>query len=218
MMETEKLLRKLEPLIPEKVERWQRTLLLGQSEVKSLVERQILATACQVLGDFKNRILLSLPPEKSSTGALHLGKVLYEKEKWDFGLTMPELMQNLAIFGRSGAGKTNVSFHILEQLVNRKVNFLFLDWKRTARHLMPMLGKKIKVYTPGRSLSPFPFNPFLVPPGIDRTTYVNQLVDTMADAYTLGDGATSILQKAIHACYVKGYTAPSIQANLASDR
>ena len=197
--------------MPEKVERWTRTLLLAESEVKSLVERQILATACRSLGDFRKRILLSLPSEKLSTGILHLGKILYEKEKWDFSLRLPELMQNLAIFGRSGAGKTNVSFHLLQQLVDKKVHFLFLDWKRTARHLMPMLGKKIKVYTPGRSLSPFPFNPFLVPPGIDRTTYVNQLVDQLAEAYTLGDGATSVLQKAIHACYARGYTAPSIE-------
>ena len=69
-------------------------------------------------------------------------------------------MQNLAIFGRSGAGKTNVSFHLIEQLVKKKICFLFLDWKRTARHLMPLLGRKIKVYTLGRALFPFPFNPF----------------------------------------------------------
>lgn len=143
-METEKTLRKLEPLMPEKVERWTRTLLLAQSEVKSMVERQILATACRVLGDFRRRILLSLPPQKLSSGPLHFGKILYEKKKWDFGLTLPELMQNLAIFGRSGAGKTNVSFHLLKQLIDKKVHFLFLDWKRTARHLIPMLGKKIR--------------------------------------------------------------------------
>lgn len=210
-MEIQKILRKLEPLMPRQVEQWTRTLLIGQSEVKVLLERQILATAYRELGDYRNRTLLSLPSKEVSPGPLHFGKILYEKEKWDFGLTLPELMQNLAIFGRSGAGKTNVSFHLLKQLVDKKVNFLFLDWKRTARHLMPRLGKEIKVYTPGRSLAPFPFSPFLVPPGVDRSTYVNQLVDVMADAYTLGDGATSVLQRAIHSCYAKGMVAPSIE-------
>lgn len=210
-MEIQKILRKLEPLMPRQVEQWTRTLLIAQSEVKSLLERQILATAGRVLGDFRDQILLSLPSKEVSSGPLHLGRILYEKEKWDFSLTSSELMQNLAIFGRSGAGKTNVSFHLLQQLVDKKVNFQFLDWKRTARHLMPRLGKKIKVYTPGRSLAPFPFNPFLVPPGVDRSTYVNQLVDVMADAYSLGDEATSVLQRAIHSCYAKGLVAPSIE-------
>jgi uncharacterized protein DUF87 len=210
-MEIHEVLRKLEPLMPRQVEKWTRTLSLAQPEVKQLVDRQIRAAAYRILGDFHHRILLSLPPKKLSSGQLHLGTVIYENEKWDFSLTMTELMQNLAIFGRSGAGKTNVSFHLLKQLVDYKVSFLFFDWKRTVRHLIPILGKKIKIYTPGRSISPFPFNPFIAPPGVDATAYVNQLVDVMADAYTLGDGATSILQKAVHSCYSRGVQAPSIQ-------
>jgi hypothetical protein len=210
-MEIQKILRKLEPLMPRQVEQWSRTLLVAQPEVRTLLERQIHATARKLLGDFTNRTLLTLPPREVASGSLHLGKVIYEQEKWDFGLALPELMQNLAIFGRSGAGKTNVSFQLIEQLVAKKVSFLFLDWKRTARHLMPLLGRKIKIYTPGRPLSPFPFNPFLVPPGVDANNYVNQLVDVMADAYTLGDGATSVLQRAIHSCYAQGTTSPSIR-------
>ena len=197
--------------MPQQVAQWQKTLLLAQTEVKDLLERQILATAYRRLGDFNSKLLLSLPPTEICSGSIHLGTILYEHEKWDISLKLSELMQNLAIFGRSGAGKTNVSFHLLKQLVDKKVHFLFLDWKRTARHLMPMLGKEITVYTPGRSLAPFPFNPFLVPPGVESSTYVNQLVDVMADAYTLGDGATSVLQQAIHACYAKDIAAPSIK-------
>ncbi|WP_231936508.1 helicase HerA domain-containing protein [Bythopirellula polymerisocia] len=205
------MLRKLEPLMPQQVTQWSRTLTLAQPTVKQMVERQVRSTAYRILGDYQHRILLSLPPKNISSGQLHLGTVLYEDEKWEFSLRLSELMQNLAIFGRSGAGKTNVSFHLLKQLVDKKVHFLFLDWKRTVRHLIPLLGKKIKVYTPGRSISPFPFNPFIVPPGVDASAYVNQLVDVMADAYTLGDGATSVLQRAIHACYSQGAKAPSIQ-------
>ena len=115
-METQKILQRLEPLMPREVERWKRTLLIAQPEVKSLLERQILSTALNVLGDFRNKPLLSLPPQKSTSGQLHLGKVIYEKEKWNFGLQPSELMQNLAIFGRSGAGKTNISFHTYRRI------------------------------------------------------------------------------------------------------
>jgi len=202
-MELSQILRKLQPLMPEQVEHWLQTLDTAQPEVKALLERQIWYTAHKVLGDFRNKILLSLPPEKKARGIFHLGTVLYDQEKWPVGLRAKELMQNLAIFGRSGAGKTNVAFHILQQLSDKGIRFLFLDWKRTARHLLPSFQNKIKVYTPGRMLSPFPFNPFLAPPGCEQQVYLNHLIDVIGDAYTLGDGAKSILQKSIAKAYQK---------------
>ena len=209
-MEIEVLLRKLRPLMPQAADRWHLALLTGPAKLKTLIEQQVIATARRILGDVRDKPLLSLPPKKLATGSFHLGTVVYEKPKWPFGLSERELLQNLAIFGRSGAGKTNIAFGLLEQLVTKKIGFLFLDWKRTARHLLPLVGKRITVYTPGRSLAPFPFNPFLVPPGVERRAYVNQVVDLMADAYTLGDGATSVLHKAIHDCYERGESAPGL--------
>lgn len=209
-MEIAEVLRKLKPLEPDQVEKWSRTLATAQPEARLLLERQVRLTAQRLLGDFEHRVLLSLPPQELATGQVHLGKVVYERDQWDFSLRLQELTQNLAIFGRSGAGKTNVSFHLLQQLVKKKMSFLFLDWKRTVRHLLPLLGKQIKVYTPGRKLAPFPFNPFIVPPGIDATAYVNQLVDVMADAYSLGDGAISVIQRALHTCYGQGLRAPTV--------
>jgi type IV secretory pathway VirB4 component len=109
---------------------------------------------------------LSLPPKQKIRGIFNLGSVLYEDEKWPAGISSSELMQNMAIFGRKGAGKTNVAFYLMEQLVEKKIPFLFLDWKRTARHLIPKFKDKINVYTPGRSLSKFVFNPFIPPPTV----------------------------------------------------
>lgn len=180
-------------------------------DVRSLIDSQIVTTAHRRLGDLRQRILLSLPPERLSKGALRLGTVLYEAEKWPLGLSTTELMQNLAIFGRSGAGKTNVAFLLLEQLTARRIPWLFLDWKRTARHMIPALPAKVNVYTPGRALAPFPFNPFLAPPGLEQHVYVNHLIDVIAEAYTLGDGARSVLQKAITACLEQERTPPTVQ-------
>ena len=103
-------------------------------------------------------------------------------------------MQNMAILGRSGAGKTNVTFHILSQLIERKIPFIFMDWKRTVRHLIPNFKDKLNIYTPGRNLVEFPFSPFVVPPGIESNVYLNQLVDVMSQAFTPGDGSRSILR------------------------
>src|SRR5438270_140738 len=55
---------------------------------------------------------------------------------------------------------------------------------------------------------PRPLNPFAPPPAVEPATYIGLLVDALADAYDLGDGAVSVLQKAIHACYAGGSLSP----------
>lgn len=196
-METEKLLEKLEPLMPRAVSDWRRTRDTADAKLRTLIDQQIAETAYRVLGDVSKRLLLSLPPEKLIRGEFGLGTILYDRAKWLAGLRRSELLQNTGIFGRSGAGKTNVVFHLLRQLAAKRVPFLFLDWKRTARHLLPLLQTTPAIYTPGRTLSPLQFNPFLPPPGIEHEVYTHQLVDALAAAYTLGDGAKSILQATI---------------------
>ena len=207
-MNIEKIAAKLAPLIPDKINHWMKNREFADPELKTLIEKQILHTAYEHLDNFHNKLLLSLPPEKKAKGSINLGTIIYEKEKWAFGISPNELMQNMAIFGRSGAGKTNVSFQLLIQLLQNKIPFLFLDWKRTARHLIPNIKANINIYTAGRSLSEFVFNPFIVPPQIEQHVYLNHTIDALADAYTLGDGAKNILQKSIMKCYEQGNKSP----------
>ncbi len=195
-MKTDDLLRKLAPLEPRRVPRWRRALDFGDAKTVSLLERQIAFTAYRRLGD-PRKLFLSLPSKRKIAGPIRLGMVRYEEPKWPAGLRDSELLQNVAIFGRSGAGKTNVCFHLLEQLARNEIPFVFLDWKRTGRHLIPLLKGKVNVFTPGRSLAPFSFNPLLPPPGLESEVYTNLVVDALGDAFTLGDGARSLLQRAL---------------------
>jgi len=224
-MNIEKIAAKLKPLIPDKINHWLRARELADPELKTIIDKQIISTAYQTFGDFidkqiistayqtfgdfHNKILLSLPPEKKAKGPIDLGTILYDKEKWPLGLKYDEIIQNTAILGRSGAGKTNVTFHILKQLIEKKIPFVFMDWKRTVRHLIPNFKYKLNIYTPGRNLVKFPFNPFVVPPGIESKVYVNQLVDVISQAFTLGDGSRSILRKVIASIYAQGNLCPT---------
>ncbi len=210
-MNIEKIAAKLKPLNPDNVSHWLKTREFADPELKTLIEKQIISTAYKILGDFHNKILLSLPSENKAKGSINLGTILYDKEKWNCGISNNELLQNLGIFGRSGSGKTNLAFHIIKQLDCHKIPYLFFDNKRTLRHLIPRLRNKVNVYTPGRSLSKFSFNPFVTPPGLESPVYVNQLVDVLASAFTLGDGSRSILQKAIFACYNQGNHSPLVK-------
>ena len=85
-MEIEKLLDKLEPLRPKEVPHWRRVRDTADTELRSLLDQHILHTAYEVLGDFRAKLLLSLPPEMKAQGTFNLGTVVYETEKWGFGL------------------------------------------------------------------------------------------------------------------------------------
>jgi hypothetical protein len=76
-----KIAKKLQPLMPYKVSKWTKAMELADPDLKNLIEKQIISTAYQALGDFHNKILLSLPPEKKAKGPINLGKILYDKEK-----------------------------------------------------------------------------------------------------------------------------------------
>lgn len=213
-MDVERLARKLVPLMPEQIRKWMRARDLADSELRGLIEKQIFATAHRVLGDFRSKLLLSLPPEARIKAEFDLGKVVYDEPKWPAGLARGELLQNLGVFGRSGSGKTNMVFHLLHQLSRADIPFVFLDWKRTARHLLPHLTISVNVFTPGRSLAPFAFNPFTAPPGMERQVYFRQVIDVLAEAYTLGDGARRMLEKGLAACAASEVGAITIDALL----
>jgi hypothetical protein len=195
-MSTEEFLRKLDPLVPGRVRSWRRSLAIVDEKTRHLLEHHIASEAHRRLRD-PGGFLLSLPPRERATGRFDLGMIRYDEPRWPVGLRADELVQHVGIYGRSGAGKTNVLFHLLSQFAQQRVPFVFLDWKRTGRHLLPLLHERIKVYTPGRDLAPFSFNPLLAPPGFDPALYAHHVVDLLARSYTLGDGATSLIHKAL---------------------
>ncbi|MFG0252411.1 MAG: hypothetical protein ACF8NJ_06000 [Phycisphaerales bacterium JB038] len=163
-----------------------------------MIDRQITLTARRRLGDTMGGLLLPPPPAKAVQGGIELGSVVYAAGKRrPAGLAPSEFLQGVTILGRSGAGKTNAAFVLLEQLSRRRIPWLFLDWKRTGRHLLPLLPKPPPVYTPGRSLLPLAFNPFEPPPGLEPAVFAHHVVDVMGDSFTLGDGAKSLLLRVI---------------------
>ena len=193
-------MRKLEPFVPEDVKEWRASLSWLDREATSFLHRHILTTAQRVLGeDFEEKILLPPPPIGKTNGAMSLGTVVYGNIRRPFGISKGELLQGLGIYGRSGAGKTNICFKLLEELGRQNTCFLFLDVKRTLRHFLPSISQAVNIYTPGRSLSPLLFNPMVVPPGIERRAYISQLIDVLGSAYTLGDGARNLLRQVFQA-------------------
>lgn len=161
-----------------------------------MLDRQIMATYRRATA--RNTLpLLSLPPSKAS-GPIKLGRVQYAGPRHDFGLREPDLLRHTAVFGQSGAGKTHTVLHLIKQVSERGIPVLFFDWKRTGRRfLQSNPNKQHAIYTAGRDALPLPFNPFLPPSGVEPYVHAQHTVDLLAEAYTLGDGARSLLQRAI---------------------
>lgn len=194
-LSVEAAIAKLTPLMPDRVKRWRRSLALTTGHTHSLIERQILATYFRHLNGNSQRFLLP-PPPPSRPEEFALGTVLYDSEAGSFSVSRDDLLHHVAIFGRSGAGKTNVAYLIMSQLIEKHIPFLFLDWKRTARDLLHHYPNKIALFTAGRSIAPLPFDLFMLPPGMEKSTFIHMAVDVIAHSYTLGDGAKNLLTKA----------------------
>ncbi|MFH1613639.1 MAG: DUF87 domain-containing protein [Planctomycetota bacterium] len=126
------------------------------------------------------------------------------KELYNFGLREDEWIQHTAILGRSGAGKTNVGFLILQQLKQKKKPFLLFDWKRNYRDLLSLPEfSDVEVYALGRNIAPFRFNPLIPPEDTDPKTWLKKLNEVLAHSYCLGNGCLFLLQQAVDAVYEK---------------
>ena len=135
------------------------------------------------------------PPAKqfAESGDIRVGAVSYaDNQMYPFYLKSPRLKEHILIAGRSGSGKTNLTFVLMEGIMARGIKVLALDWKRGYRDLME-LHPKLRVYTIGRNIAPFRFNPLIPPPGCEPHIWIKLVVDVIAGAYFGGEGVISLL-------------------------
>jgi len=203
-MDVQEICRKLKPLIGARADQYWLAYLAEDYKGKQELEIVLQLLEAKLLGINveQPQVHLSAPPSKIAEGPYVLGQVEYANAaKHAFGLREDELIQHTAIFGRSGAGKTNTVFHVIENFLNHKKPFLIFDWKRNYRDLLAVRDEEIHVYTVGRNVTPFVFNPLIPPEGTDPAVWLKKLIEIIAGSYYLGEGVMFLLQEAIHAVY-----------------
>ena len=199
------LCRQLKPILGEKMEQVFQAYLAEDETGKQQLEAYLELLQAKHMPVRLDAVATQLVPPNpaQAQGEYELGTILYGgKDRGTFGLRENEWIQHVGIFGRTGAGKTNLGFKIVEELVKHGKPVLIFDWKRNYRDLLTKpLFKDAKVYTVGKPISPFTFNPLIPPPGTSPKTWLKKLDEVIAHSYMLGNGVLYLLQQTLDLLY-----------------
>jgi len=193
------IIERLKPIYGKRIEALYIEYLLSNPQDKRELEQTLLLLNHRFFPFDEINLIPPLPVQ--AQGEYPLGDVLYTGIPYcPFALRENEWIQHLAIFGRSGAGKTNIIFKVLDNFIEKKKPFLIFDWKRNYRDTLQKQDN-IYIFTVGRNIAPFHFNPLIPPPGTQPIIWLKKLIEIISHAYFLGEGVIYLLTKAIDYCY-----------------
>ncbi|MEM5793586.1 MAG: DUF87 domain-containing protein [Candidatus Aenigmatarchaeota archaeon] len=200
---------KLSPILGlESVRKIRSAYLLGDELARKRIRETIDAIKAGLVSrnDFFGVPIMEPPPESVALeGTINIGEILYGKEAiYPFMLKKSDLLTHIGIFGSSGSGKTNLARMLVKQLNSSGVPVLIFDFsKRNYRSLLndPQLKEKIEIYTLGRNVSPFRFNPLKPPAGVTVSQWVKEFAEVFDHAYWLLGGGKHIILKALDNLY-----------------
>ena len=205
LREVEEKLRKLHPVDRDGARAAWLSYLSAEgterAETDGLLDALLFAEAGK---GFQKGIFLDVPSAAPCDGPYRLGQVMYPGTTpyCPFGLHEQEWIKHVLITGMTGAGKTNLTLLILEQLNAHHKPWLVFDWKRTYRDIVPRPEfSATRVFTVGRSIAPFRFNPLFPPPGVVPGEWLTKLVDVIKHAYFVGEGVEYLLRSALDGEY-----------------
>ncbi len=199
------LCRRLVPFLGPDADRLYLAYLGEDKQGREEIEQYLQALAARHLGmKLSDPVAPLVPPGAAEAdGSYRLGTVVYAgHDIGPFGLREREWIQHVGVFGRTGAGKTNLGYLMVQRLREHGKPFLLFDWKRSYRDLSALPGfENLRVYTPGRDLAPLSFNPLVPPAGTPPKTWLKKIIEVIAHAYMLGNGVLFLLQESVNAVY-----------------
>jgi len=197
---------KLRPVYGKKIDQLWKAYLVedldGKKDIEQAIQILYARTFAGTIG-FDEVTALAPPPPELISGEYPIGSVTYlHKKKYPFGIREDDWIKHVLIVGASGSGKTNLCFQILKDFILRGKPFLVLDWKRNYRDIVTEeYGKNVRVFTVGRGITPFQFNPLIPPPGTAAKTWLKKLIEIIAHATFVGEGVMYLLQKGLDEVY-----------------
>ncbi|MDH3976611.1 MAG: DUF87 domain-containing protein [Deltaproteobacteria bacterium] len=195
----EEILEKLKPIIGSKADKLRQLYLLEDYKGRPKIEEIINQARIKHLNEQE----ILLPPPNNLNGDYPIAEIIYNGENTQtYKLKKKDLTRHVAIFGTTGSGKTNACFYLIGNLIHDNIPFIIADFKQNYRDLIgTRAGKNIKLYTVGKDISPFHFNPLIPPKGADPKTYINKLIDVINHSHFVSYGVDHLLQTAIDQVY-----------------
>ena len=183
-------LQRLKPILGRKVDHiWRRYQFADQMERADWAQKIRWLAQRHGIDEVDNNIILPPPGLVDCGGDLPLGSISYVDKNRPVALKLSELTRHCGVFGSTGTGKTTFAKHLLRQLTSKGIPFIVFDWETNYRELAAE-DERIKIFTVGSGVSPFRFNFFQLPPGMDTfADYVKAVIDVFSRAYVGGVGA-----------------------------
>ncbi|MEK6728012.1 MAG: DUF87 domain-containing protein, partial [Candidatus Omnitrophota bacterium] len=107
-----------------------------------------------------------------------------------FGLNVIELMQGTLIVGRPGAGKTTLTYNIIQRANDLGIHCLILDIKKDYRHLIRKIPDTLVFRTDDEN---FRWNPLQAPEGVGRVNLITAFADITSEANFVQDGTNNYI-------------------------
>jgi len=203
----QELCRQLKPVLGTKIDRlWSAYLAESDPGGRADIEQTLELLAAKHLGKSYEPDRSPFPPPSkrfAGIGDIKLGMVSYGGQQlYPFYLKSDRLKEHILVAGRSGSGKTNLTFVLMEGIMSSGIKVLALDWKRGYRDLVSR-HKNLRVFTIGRDVAPFRFNPLIPPAGCEPHLWIKLIVDVIASAYLGGEGVISLLVAGLDHLYAQ---------------
>ncbi len=213
--EIETICKKLKPILGDKADILWHTYLAEDEKGRRALELDIELLEEKLLKTDSlstPKIILPPPSQNDASGSILLGDTIYnDKPVYPVYLKPEDFTRQIGIFAVTGEGKTNLAYLLSLQLLRDKVPFMVIDWKRSWRNLLSLKDqypelKKVQIFTIGRDVIPFLWNPFRQPPNADGQLWISSISETLEKSHLSGPGVAYYFNR-IYSKYVKSLTA-----------
>lgn len=135
---------------------------------------------------------------------INLGKVFHlgREEKNSISLPRDILCSHTCLVGAPGSGKSNMSYHLLSQLIDANINFMVIEPAKG--EYAQVLGGRLGVECLSTEINVpnfFSINPFAFPKGCKATAHADALVSLLTTCWEMYAAMSEILKDAVLQVY-----------------
>lgn len=138
-----------------------------------------------------------------NAGDIEIGLLKSSGNKDTIGITLKDLAKHMLVVGTPGSGKTTFSVGLLDRLwKDHHIPFLVIEPAKNEYRALVQSIPDLQVFTPGKNfISPFVFNPFVLPQNVKLETYKSTLKTAFSAAVSMSTPLDKIFEEAINNCY-----------------